>query len=48
VRTTGEGRGSGIPLEGEIGHIFSFREGRAAELETHRGWEKALEAAGLG
>jgi ketosteroid isomerase-like protein len=47
VEASGRGRGSGIPLEDEIGHIVKLRDGRAERLDTYLGWDAAREAAGL-
>jgi len=41
---------SGVELGGrggEIGHILTFRDGKAARLDTHLGWDTARAAAGL-
>ena len=48
VRTAGKGRGSGIELEGDIGHIVTLREGRVARLDTYYRLDDARKAAGLG
>lgn len=47
VKTVGEGRGSGIKLEGEIGHIVWLRDGRAERLDAFIRLEDARQAAGL-
>ena len=43
----GRGRGSGVWIEAKIGHVITLRDGRGARLETHVGWDTALEAVGL-
>jgi ketosteroid isomerase-like protein len=48
VVISGHGKGSGISLDGEIGHIFTLRDDRAARLDVYWEWEQAREAAGLG
>jgi hypothetical protein len=46
---SGRGSGSGILLEGgDIGHIVTLRDGKAARLEVHLGWDTARQASGLG
>ena len=47
VTISGHGKGSGISLRREIGHLFTLREGRAARVDVHWDWEQAREAAGL-
>jgi ketosteroid isomerase-like protein len=42
-----QGRGSGIELESQVGHIVTFRGEKAARLDTHIGWDEARRAAGL-
>ena len=49
LATSGRSR-SGVELEGkggEIGHIVTLREGKAARLDTYLGWDTARAAAGL-
>ena len=48
VRTAGKGRGSGIELEGDIGHIVTLRAGRVERLDTYYRLDDARKAAGLG
>jgi hypothetical protein len=47
VEASGLGRGSGILLEGGVGHIVQLRVGRAERLDTYLSWDAAREAAGL-
>jgi hypothetical protein len=48
IEVSGRGRGSGVELDGDqIGHLVTLRDGRAERLEVYRGWDTALEAAGL-
>jgi ketosteroid isomerase-like protein len=42
-----KGRGSGVPVEGEYAHIFTFRDGLCLRLDGFATWAAALEAAGL-
>jgi ketosteroid isomerase-like protein len=41
----GRGRGSGIPLDGRFGSIFTVRGGRVVKWRIFAGWDSALEAA---
>jgi ketosteroid isomerase-like protein len=47
VRFHVRGRGSKIPLEGVVGHIWTQRNGKAVRLEAFMTKEQALDAAGL-
>jgi hypothetical protein len=44
---SGRGRGSGIELEGEVGHVVTFKGGRAQRLDIYLTWDVARAAAGL-
>jgi hypothetical protein len=49
LETNGRSR-SGVELggrDGEIGHIVTLRDGKAARLDTYLGWDTARAAAGL-
>jgi ketosteroid isomerase-like protein len=49
LEASGRARRSGVQLEGgEIAHLVTLRDGKAARLDTYLGWEAAREAAGLG
>jgi ketosteroid isomerase-like protein len=39
-------RATGMPLDGEFGHIWTVRDGLAARVEAHRDHEDARKAAG--
>jgi ketosteroid isomerase-like protein len=41
------GRGSGVRVERELAHVWTFRDGRAIRHESFASREEALEAAGL-
>jgi ketosteroid isomerase-like protein len=43
----GRGRTSGVVVEHEIAHIWSFRDGLAVRHESYASREEALEAVGL-
>jgi uncharacterized protein len=47
ARYTGVGRGSGLPLDVEGAHVWTFRDGEAVRLEIFADRARALESAGL-
>ncbi len=47
VRFVGHGAASGIPLEMELAHVYTLRDGKAASAHEYMDREEALEAAGL-
>lgn len=47
VRVSGRGKGSGLAMDMEIGHLFTLRDGRASQLDVFFDWDRAREAAGL-
>jgi ketosteroid isomerase-like protein len=47
VRFIGHGASSGIPLEMEMAHVYTLREGKAARVVEFSDREQALAAAGL-
>jgi ketosteroid isomerase-like protein len=47
VKPKVRGKGSGIQLESEVGHVVHMRAGKIARLDVYLGWEKALQAVGL-
>jgi len=46
-RIVGYGAGSGVPVEAEVGILWTVRGGRLVRGEAHQGHAAALEAAGL-
>jgi ketosteroid isomerase-like protein len=44
---TASGRGSGVPLEGEHGYIWTVRDGQAVRFRWFQSHREALDAAGL-
>jgi ketosteroid isomerase-like protein len=46
-RARGRGKGSGIPLDVELAHVFTFREGNVQVMRAHTSKASALEAVGL-
>lgn len=47
VRFVGHGAASGIPLEMELAHVYTIRDGRAARVVEHMDREEARKATGL-
>jgi ketosteroid isomerase-like protein len=44
-RQSASGRQSGVAVEDDTHSIWTFRDGRVAELRFERDWQKALDAA---
>jgi ketosteroid isomerase-like protein len=47
ARYTASGRGSGVPLEGEHGYVWTVRDGQAVRFQWFQSHREALEAAGV-
>jgi uncharacterized protein len=47
VRFSGHGEESGAPVEMELAHVITMRDGRAARIEEYFDRAEALEAAGF-
>jgi uncharacterized protein len=47
IRFVGHGAASGIPLEMELAHLYTLRDGKAARVVEYMDRNEALEAAGL-
>ncbi len=47
ARYTGTGRGSGVPVAGEHGYVWTVRDGVAVRFRWFESHREALEAAGL-
>ncbi len=47
IRFTGHGAASGIPLEMELAHVCTLRDGKAASVVEYTDRNEALEAMGL-
>ena len=45
VDVRGKGRGSGIELGDELGHLIELRDGKVFRLDVYMNWESALRAA---
>jgi ketosteroid isomerase-like protein len=44
---TGTGRGSGVPVAGEHGYVWTIRDGLAVRFRWFQSHQEALEAAGV-
>jgi hypothetical protein len=47
ARYTASGRGSGVPVEGEHGYVWTVRDGMAVRFQWFQSHQEALEAAGV-
>ena len=47
-RHTARGKQSGVPIESEIGDLFTLRDGKIVRYDSYWDRAEALEAAGLG
>jgi ketosteroid isomerase-like protein len=47
ARYTASGRGSGVPLEGEHGYVWTVRDGQAVRFQWLHSHAEAFEAAGV-
>jgi ketosteroid isomerase-like protein len=47
IRFTGQGAASGIPLEMELAHVVTLRDGKAASVVEYSDRDEALAALGL-
>jgi len=47
VRFSGRGAGSGVPIEMEMAHVVTIRDGRTVRLEEYSARTDGLKAAGL-
>lgn len=47
VRFSGHGAGSGIPIDMELAHVWTVREGKASRVVEYFDRSEALEAIGL-
>jgi ketosteroid isomerase-like protein len=47
ARYAGSGTGSGVPVEGEHGYVWTVRDGQAVRFRWFQSHREALEAAGL-
>jgi ketosteroid isomerase-like protein len=46
-RIYGRGRSSGLPLAGEFGHVWSFKDGQVVSVDAYMDPKMAMEEAGL-
>ncbi len=48
IHMSGRGRESGVPVEMQLGQIWTFRDGRAIRMVVYNDLDEARRAAGLG
>lgn len=46
VRLTARGKHSALPIDEEVGHVYTIEDGKAVKLDIFRTWAEAREAAG--
>jgi ketosteroid isomerase-like protein len=44
-RFQGTGRGSGVPIDEQLAHVWTVRSGKAVRVEVHSGRDEALSSA---
>jgi ketosteroid isomerase-like protein len=47
VHFSAEGLGTALPIEDDVGHVYTLKEGKAVKLEIFRTWGEARRAGGL-
>ncbi|MEK6272568.1 MAG: nuclear transport factor 2 family protein [Actinomycetota bacterium] len=47
VHISARGLHTSLPIDDDVGHVYTMREGKAVHLDIFRTWGEALEAAGL-
>jgi hypothetical protein len=47
VHAFARGRGSGVPIDGTLGHAWVCVDGRVRRLDVYARWDDALDAVGL-
>jgi ketosteroid isomerase-like protein len=47
VHFTGTGATTELPMDADVGNLFTLRDGRAVKLDVYRSWAEARAAAGL-
>jgi ketosteroid isomerase-like protein len=47
LRVGGTGRGSGIPVDRRVAHVWTIRNGKGTRVDVYTDRDKALEAAGV-
>jgi ketosteroid isomerase-like protein len=47
VHLSARGRHTSLPIEEDVGHLYTVRDGKAVRLDIFRTWGEALEAAAL-
>ncbi len=47
VHVTGKGLSTSLPMDDDIGQVYTLKDEKAIRLDIYRTWEEAREAAGL-
>ena len=47
VHVAGTARHTSLPIDTDVGHIYTLRDGKAVRLDIFRTWEDARRAAGI-
>jgi hypothetical protein len=47
VRFTATGHHTSLPIDDDIGQVFTMKDGKAIRLDIYRTWDEAREAPGL-
>jgi ketosteroid isomerase-like protein len=47
VHMSAKGHHTSLPIDEDVGHVYTMRQGKAVRLDIFRTWGEALEAAGL-
>ena len=47
VHVTAKGLHTSLPIDDDVGHLYTMRDEKAVRLDIFRTWAEALEAAGL-
>ena len=47
VRLSAKGRSTGIPVEQNLGQVWTFRDGKAIQIESYVSYPEALKSVGL-
>ena len=46
VRASGRGRGSGLRIDGTLGHLWTLHAGKVVRFDVYGTWQEALDAVG--
>jgi ketosteroid isomerase-like protein len=48
VRVTARGKHTALPIDDDVGHVYTLKGDKAVKLVIYRTWDEARAAAGLG